>query len=136
MVEMIFYSYFFALLITTPTQLNMAKKKVLIIDDETDFCLLLKNYFTKKSFEVHISHTLNDGMAALENIEPDFVFLDNNLPDGLGWEKTEYILKKCTHTQLNLISAFEYSSSLLSKFPSVRVWEKPISLHELNSYLS
>jgi two-component system OmpR family response regulator len=110
--------------------------KVLIIDDEADFCLLLKNYFIKKNYEVHISHTLKDGMRSLETIQPDIIFLDNNLPDGLGWEKTEYILEKHAHTQLNLISAYHYNPSLLTKFPSVKVWEKPISLNELNKYLS
>lgn len=114
----------------------MHKLKVLIIDDETDFCLLLKNYFMKKNYEVHISHTLKEGMFSLENIQPDIVFLDNNLPDGLGWEKTEYILENHAKARLNLISAYHYNPSLLSKFPGVRIWEKPISLNELNKYLS
>ena len=114
----------------------MPKKKVLIIDDETDFCLLLKNYFMKRNYEVHISHTLKEGMHTLEDIHPDIIFLDNNLPDGLGWEKTEYIIDKFANTKLNLISAYQYSASLSSKFPSVKIWEKPISINELNSYLS
>jgi two-component system OmpR family response regulator len=114
----------------------MSKKKVLIIDDETDFCLLLRNYFIRKNYEVHISHTLTEGMHALENINPDIIFLDNNLPDGLGWEKTEYITQKYANTKLNLISAYQYSSTISAKFPSVKIWEKPISINELNSYLS
>jgi len=114
----------------------MSKKKVLIIDDETDFCLLLKNYFIRKNYEVHISHTLSEGMHVLDDIHPDIIFLDNNLPDGLGWEKTEYIIEKYANTQLNLISAYQYSSMLTSKFPSIKIWEKPISINELNSYLS
>lgn len=123
-----------------PDQESMSKhasnKKVLIIDDETDFCLLLKNYFARRNYEVHISHTLKEGLRTLESIQPDIIFLDNNLPDGLGWEKTEYILQKYENSQLNLISAYQYSSSILTKFPAVKIWEKPISLNELNNYLS
>ena len=114
----------------------MSKKKVLIIDDETDFCLLLKNFFTRKNYEVHISHTLTDGMHTLESVHPDILFLDNNLPDGLGWEKTEFITQNYSDVQLNLISAYQYSSTLPSQFPSVKIWEKPISIKELNTYLS
>ena len=115
---------------------NMPRKKVLIIDDETDFCLLLKNYFVRKNYEVHISHTLSDGMHTLESIHPDILFLDNNLPDGLGWEKAEFITQHYSKTQVNLISAYQYNSSLTEQFPSVKIWEKPINISELNNYLS
>lgn len=114
----------------------MPRKKVLIIDDETDFCLLLKNYFVRRNYEVHISHTLSDGMDTLESIHPDILFLDNNLPDGLGWEKAEFITQHYSNTQVNLISAYQYNSSLTTQFPSVKIWEKPININELNSYLS
>ena len=41
-------------------------KKILIIDDETDLCLLLKEYFVKKHYEVILSHTLMEGTHLLE----------------------------------------------------------------------
>jgi two-component system, OmpR family, response regulator len=111
-------------------------KRVLIIDDETDFCLLMKNYFVRKNYEVHIFHTLEEGMKSLESITPDIIFLDNNLPDGLGWEKTEYISQRFPHTRINLISAYQYDHSISERFTTVRIWEKPISLSELNKYLN
>ena len=111
-------------------------KRVLIIDDEADFCLLMKNYFVRRNFEVHIFHTLEEGMKNIETIKPDILFLDNNLPDGLGWEKTEYISEHFPHTLINLISAYQYDQSYSSKLSSVRIWEKPISLNDLNKYLN
>jgi two-component system, OmpR family, response regulator len=111
-------------------------KRVLIIDDETDFCLLMKNYFIRKNYDVHIFHTLAEGMKNLEKIKPDILFLDNNLPDGLGWEKTEYISKHFPNTRINLISAYQYDHSFSDKLTSVRIWEKPISLKDLNKYLN
>jgi len=111
-------------------------ERVLIIDDETDFCLLMKNYFIRKNYEVHISHTLEEGMKNLEKIHPDIIFLDNNLPDGLGWEKTEYICQHFPNTRINLISAYKYDQSFSDKLTSVRIWEKPISLTDLNKYLN
>jgi two-component system OmpR family response regulator len=111
-------------------------KRVLIIDDETDFCLLMKNYFVRKNYEVHIFHTLEEGMKNLVTINPDIIFLDNNLPDGLGWEKTEYIIQHFPHTRINLISAYQYDHSITDKLSSVTIWEKPISLTDLNKYLN
>ena len=52
------------------------KKKVLIIDDEVDLCLLMKTYFLRKNYEVHIAHTLNEGVAKIEEVQPDFLFID------------------------------------------------------------
>jgi two-component system, OmpR family, response regulator len=111
-------------------------KRGLIIDDETDFCLLMKNYFVRKNYEVYIFHTLGEGMKSLETIKPDIIFLDNNLPDGLGWEKTEYISQHFPNTRINLISAYQYDHSISDKLSSVRIWEKPISLTDLNKYLN
>ena len=116
--------------------LQNSVKSVLIIDDETDFCLLMKNYFNRKNFEVHISHTLKEGMQYLETIKPDIIFLDNNLPDGLGWEKAPYIIQHFPDTKVNLISAYQYDQRLSDGLPSVRIWEKPISITDLNQYLN
>jgi two-component system, OmpR family, response regulator len=111
-------------------------KSVLIIDDETDFCLLMKNYFVRKNYDVYIYHTLEEGMKNIGKINPDIIFLDNNLPDGLGWEKTDYIRQHFPNTRINLISAYQYDHSISDKLTSVRIWEKPISLIDLNKYLN
>ena len=116
--------------------LSSSVKSVLIIDDETDFCLLMKNYFVRRNYDVYIFHTLEEGMRNLEKINPDIIFLDNNLPDGLGWEKTEFIRQNFPNTLINLISAYQYDHSYSEKLTSVRIWEKPISLSDLNKYLN
>ena len=114
----------------------MFKTKVLVIDDEADFGLLLKSHLSKRGYEVSISPTLKEGMEALEVFHPDYLFLDNNLPDGLGWEKTESVLNRFPHIRIILISAYQHDNFSPQKFPSVRIWEKPIKIADLNSYLS
>ncbi len=104
-------------------------KKVLIIDDERDLTLMLKNYFTKKKYDVYVSYTIAEGMKLLEEIVPDYIFLDNNLPDGLGWGQAAYILSKFPQTELNLISAYHVPKTTATNF---RILEKPISFEQLN----
>ena len=104
-------------------------KKILIIDDEKDLGLILKNFFTKKKYEVYLSYTIEDGMKLMEEIIPDYILLDNNLPDGSGWGKTEYISKKFPAIELNLISAYHVPKTSATGF---RILEKPISLEELD----
>jgi DNA-binding NtrC family response regulator len=108
---------------------SASMKKVLIIDDEKDLGLILKNFFTKKKYEVYVSYTIEDGMKVLEEVMPDYIFLDNNLPDGSGWGKTEYILKKYPAIELNLITAYHVPKTSATSF---RILEKPIRLEELD----
>lgn len=109
----------------------MIKKKILIIDDEADFCLLLKSYFSGKQYEVYYSYSLNTGLKLLEEIHPDILFLDNNLPDGSGWNKASQIIKKHPELQVNLISTHQNDLPRKEE-PSIRVWEKPLKLAELS----
>ena len=59
----------------------MDKKKVLIIDDEEDFCKLVKkNIEQTGEFEVHIATNGNDGIRLVREIKPDLLLLDIVMP--------------------------------------------------------
>jgi DNA-binding response OmpR family regulator len=111
----------------------MKNKKVLIIDDEEDLGLLMQRFFFPKHIDVYVAHTIAEGMRLLEEVNPDFIFLDNKLPDGLGWGKTEYIIANYPQTQLNLISGMDVPKTTSSTF---RILEKPLLLEELNKMFS
>jgi len=106
----------------------MKNKKVLIVDDEKDFGLLMKKFFTSKDCDLYVAHSLEDGLKILEEERPDYIFLDNNLPDGYGWGQTEFILQNYPQTQLNLISALDVPKTSASSF---RILYKPLLKDEL-----
>lgn len=110
------------------------RKKVLIIDDEVDLCLLMRAYFLRKNYEVHIAHTLKDGVHRLDDIKPDFLFIDYNLPDGLGWDKLPEIYQHHPNVQYHLISAFRPNTPTQLDGAKLTVWEKPISLKALDHF--
>ena len=113
----------------------MSGKKVLIIDDEIDLCLLLKNFLTKQHDEVVVSHKLADGLAEALSFSPDIIFLDNNLPDSQGWAKAKWILDTLPNTDLFLISAYNNQVSLPQN-PRVTIIEKPLSLKSIQKLIS
>lgn len=53
--------------------------KILIVDDETDILMLLKDYFEIQGYLVY---TANNGQEAIEKIknQPDIILLDINMP--------------------------------------------------------
>lgn len=87
-------------------------KRILIIDDELDICLLLQSYLKRQSFEAHYEQDLKSGLEALSNLEPSVLILDNNLPDGLGVDHIPAIKKSYPDLKLLIVSAY---SSLKQK---------------------
>ena len=60
--------------------------KILVVDDDTNICDLLKIYFENEGYEVK---TANDGVEGLNYFkiyEPDLVLLDIMLPRKDGWQ--------------------------------------------------
>ena len=110
----------------------MASKKVFIIDDEKDFCLLMKTYFEKKHYDVETFYLLHDGMKAIETHPDCTVFLDNNLPDGLGWEKIAELAEQYPGIKLHLLSGYHYTKIAFPKDTFIKVWQKPISFADLD----
>ena len=64
----------------------MATGKILIVDDDTNICELLRLYIEKEGYEASIA---NDGETALkmfDSVNPDLVLLDIMLPGLDGWQ--------------------------------------------------
>ncbi len=107
---------------------------VLIIDDEEDACVLWTAFLASLNLKVFTAANIRDGLRSVEQFRPDVVFLDNNLPDGLGWEYVDHIRSILPDCKINLISAYHYDASpWLGK--NVRVFEKPLSLSMIRAAL-
>ena len=71
----------------------MATEKILVVDDDTNICELLRLYLEKEGFSTVIA---NDGMAAVQafqDAKPDLVLLDIMLPKLDGWQVCREIRK-------------------------------------------
>lgn len=113
----------------------MVKLKILIIDDEIDYCMIMKNFF-RKVYDVSLAFTLREGLALIDSLNPDLLFLDNNLPDGKGWTCVESIVEKNPHLKIYLVSAYHQKGNFSSPSSNVVVWEKPLSLSLLQEIKS
>ena len=72
----------------------MASEKILIVDDDTNICELLRLYIEKEGFTAFLAH---DGEAALkmfDSVNPDLILLDIMLPGLDGWQVCREIRKK------------------------------------------
>lgn len=103
------------------------------MDDDLDFGILMKKLLSNENVDFLIAHTLTEGMRMLEKEHPEYIFLDNMLPDGSGWEKTEFILHNYPQTNLNLLSGLSVPKTSASTF---RILEKPLTIEDILACLN
>ena len=59
----------------------MGKKRILIIDDEENFCYLVKKNLEKTNeFEVYTATNGDDGIRLIKVVKPDLILLDIIMP--------------------------------------------------------
>ncbi len=71
----------------------MNDKKILIVDDDTNICELLRLYLEKDGFQTMV---VNDGKSAIDmevSYKPDLILLDIMLPQMDGWQVCREIRK-------------------------------------------
>ncbi len=63
----------------------MKAKKILVVDDEPDFCDALRDFLTSKGYEVAVVLSGEEALPAYMQEKPDVVLLDIQMPgkDGL-----------------------------------------------------
>ena len=85
---------------------NVAKR-ILIVDDEADICLLLSGLLRRLGYQPTCAHFVEEGRQCLESNNFDAVFLDLNLPDGLGFDLLSTIKTDQHAAKVIMISAFD-----------------------------
>jgi DNA-binding response OmpR family regulator len=111
-------------------------KKVLIVDDEVDLCIMIRLFLTRKNYEVYIAHTLNEGFKKMNSFKPDSLLLDNNLPDGMGWDFAKNIHEQYPEMHITLIGAHQAAEGFKEALGSkINILEKPISFNDIEQFL-
>jgi len=67
------------------------KKKVLIVDDDTNNLLLEKDLLEVADFEVFTAENAADGIAITKNERPNVIIMDVRLPDMRGTEAAKIL---------------------------------------------
>ena len=92
----------------TSTKLpNTKEKKVLIIEDEGDMCLLLNLILDGEDFELDHVQSLLAADEYLQKESPAIIILDNKLPDGFGIDFITYIKQKYPTIKIIMISGYD-----------------------------
>jgi DNA-binding response OmpR family regulator len=86
-------------------------KKVLVVDDDVDFCEATKLLLDSKGYDVVMAHDGKEGLEKMRAKEPDLVILDVMMPEMNGYDvcvviKADPALKK---TPVILLTAVDHN---------------------------
>ena len=107
-------------------------KKVLIIEDEGDMCLLLNILLNGEEMELDHVPSLLEADEYLQKKLPEVIILDNKLPDGYGIDFIIYLKKKYPSIRIIMISGFDASAKDVALENGADVYlEKPFTKGQL-----
>ncbi len=81
-------------------------KKILIIDDEADICMLLKRFLSKKDFQVEYATEAAAGLELLDTFLPNLVLCDFRLGKVDGREVLVKIKEKFPHLPVIIMTGY------------------------------
>lgn len=80
--------------------------KILLVDDDTTFCLMLKTWLVKRGFQVDEAFSYRDAVAALKGKAYDVVLTDLRLPDEDGIQLLKVVKVKTPETEVILMTGY------------------------------
>jgi DNA-binding response OmpR family regulator len=107
-------------------------KKVLIIEDEGDMCLLLNIILNGREMELDHVKSLAAAEEYLQKEQPDVVLLDNKLPDGFGIDFISHIKQNYPQVKIVMISGYDGSAKDVALENGADIFlEKPFTKDQL-----
>ena len=82
----------------------MANEKILVVDDDTNICELLRLYLTKEGYQVTTANDGEEGLEKFSQVKPDMVLLDVMMPRLDGLEVCRRI-RKIGNTPVMMLTA-------------------------------
>lgn len=80
--------------------------RILLVDDDTTFCLMLKTWLTKKGFQVDEAFSCREALSKTKEAKYDVILTDLRLPDEDGMYLLKNIKEKTPEVQVILMTGY------------------------------
>jgi signal transduction histidine kinase/CheY-like chemotaxis protein/CHASE3 domain sensor protein len=110
---------------------------LLIIEDDTVFAGILRDFARQKGFKAVVARTVNGGVALARELHPSAITLDLHLPDNEGWVVLDRLKHdaETRHIPIHIISADEERERSL-RLGAVSHFQKPVTKEIIDQALS
>jgi DNA-binding NtrC family response regulator len=106
---------------------------LLIIDDNTELCSRVRQYFERKNLRVYTAPSGQEGLKLFSGRNVDIVLLDQLLPDGEGWKLCPSLRERNENAKIVFITAYPSMDNTLQaiRAGAYDYLSKPFELEQL-----
>ncbi|MEE9396270.1 MAG: response regulator transcription factor [Methylococcales bacterium] len=90
------------------TSSNEILPKILLVDDDETFCMVLKNALEKRSFQVSVAHDFDSGKNLAAETMPKYAVIDLRIGHESGLQLVKYLHD--TNKTINIVMLTGYAS--------------------------
>lgn len=113
--------------------MHRIKRNILIVDDDRNFCMSVKEYVNDDALEVSVAHTARECLDICSKKRVDVLLLDQKLPDAEGHTLCPEILNFNSQTKIIFTTAFPSFDNAVKavRAGAFDYLSKPFELEEL-----
>ena len=116
-----------------PTDDASESPSLLIIDDDKIFCDVLAKAMTKRGFNVHTTHTIEDALTQAESVTPEYAIVDLKLSSESGLVLVEKLKALDPGTRIVMLTGYASIATAVEaiKLGATHYLAKPVDADEI-----
>lgn len=112
---------------------DIDKPRLLLVDDDETFCLVLKNALEKRDYEVLVAYDVQTGIKLAEQQEPEYAVIDLRIGHESGLELVKKLITLDGNTQIVMLTGFASIATAVEaiKLGAIHYLTKPANADEI-----
>ncbi len=116
---------------------ELDKPRLLLVDDDQTFCMVLKSALEKRHYEVLVAHDVAAGMRLAEQMLPEYAVIDLRIGIESGLELVKKLISLDDNTRIVMLTGFASITTAVEaiKLGATHYLTKPANTDEIVSAL-
>lgn len=109
------------------------KPRLLLVDDDETFCIVLKSALQKRNYEVLVANNVDEGIQLAEEHLPEYAVIDLRIGYDSGLELVKKLIALDDNTQIVMLTGFASIATAVEaiKLGAVHYLTKPANADEI-----
>ncbi len=115
------------------TMTETDKPRLLLVDDDITFCIVLKSALEKRNYEVLVANDVSNGILIAEQNLPEYAVIDLRIGYDSGLELVKKLISLDDNTQIVMLTGFASIATAVEaiKLGAVHYLTKPANADEI-----
>jgi len=107
--------------------------RLLLVDDDETFCMVLEQALANRKFEVFVAHDLESGIALAEKVEPEYAVIDLRIGHDSGLALVKRLVELDDNTRIVMLTGYASVATAVEaiKLGAIHYLTKPADADEI-----